>query len=98
MMTYMGYSFEGWYSINDTLPEVAGVYLITNSRGAVSGGIVDVGETDNLKNRIPSHERRDCWARNSGLYLYLHREDNKDQRLAIEKVIRNGNNLPCGSV
>lgn len=91
-VTYEGYVFNGPFSINASFNEVAGIYLITNSDGT----IVDVGETDNLKNRIPSHERRSCWARNNGINLYFHRENNQEQRLAKEKLFRVKSNPACG--
>lgn len=89
---YLGYTFNGPFLITTTFNEVAGVYIITTSGGVV----IDVGETDNLNNRIPSHERRACWTRNDGVNLYFHHERNKDQRLELEKTIRNKVPLACG--
>lgn len=91
-VTYGGYIFNGPFSIDGSFREVAGIYLITNS----NGNIVDVGETDNLKNRIPNHERRSCWARNNGIKLYFHHENNQEQRLAKEKLLRAKSDPACG--
>ena len=91
-INYQGYIFNGPFSINTSFNEVAGIYLITNSNGT----IIDVGETENLKERIPGHERKDCWTRNSGVNLYFHHENNSDKRLEKEKFFRNKSNPACG--
>ncbi len=91
-VNYEGYTFNGPFSINTSFNEVAGIYLITT----VNGNIVDVGETDNLKQRIPNHERRACWSRNNGVNLYFHHENDQKQRLAKEKFFRIKSNPSCG--
>lgn len=93
-ITYSGYTFTGPFLITTTFNEVAGVYMITNSNGTV----IDAGETDNLKIRIPSHERQSCWTKNDGAKLYFHREDNEDRRLAVERIVRNTANPVCGVI
>lgn len=90
--TYEGYTFNGPFSVNTNFNAVAGIYLITTLQGI----IVDVGETENLKERIPNHERRNCWTRNSGVNLYFHYESNQQQRLAKEKLFRTKSNPACG--
>lgn len=90
--TYEGYTFNGPFSVDASFRTVAGIYLITTSQGT----IVDVGETENLKERIPNHERRDCWAKNNGVNLYFHHENNQEQRLKKEKLFRIKGNLACG--
>lgn len=91
-ITYEGYTFNGPFSINTSFNEVSGIYLITN----INGTIVDVGETENLKERIPNHERRGCWEKNNGVNLYFHHENNENQRLAKEKLFRSKSNPACG--
>lgn len=89
----LGYDFVGPYSITTTsFNSVAGIYLIATS----GGNIVDIGETDNLKERIPNHERKDCWNRNSGVNLWFHFEGDSDQRLIKEKMLRNNYSPTCG--
>jgi hypothetical protein len=89
---YEGYKFEGPFSISEEFNAVAGIYLITNATGV----IIDVGETENLKVRIPSHERRDCWEKNGGIKLYFHFETNEQGRLKKEKDFREKSNPVCG--
>lgn len=89
---YEGYTFNGPFSINASFSEAAGIYLITNS----NGNIVDVGETENLKERISNHERHNCWTKNGGINLYFHHENNESQRLAKEKLFRSKSNPVCG--
>jgi len=93
-VTYEGYTFYGPFSVNISFKAVAGIYLITNSQGT----IVDVGETENLKERIPNHERRDCWSKNNGVNLYFHYEANQQQRLSKEKQFRVKSNPACGVI
>lgn len=91
--TVEGNIYDGPWSIsNTTFNEVAGVYLIVDTNGA----IVDVGETENLKGRIPNHERATCWSRNGGVNLWFHHELNQALRLIKEKHIRDKFNPVCG--
>jgi len=91
-ITYEGYVFNGPFSINTDFNTVAGIYLITTSQGT----IVDVGETENLKERVPNHERRNCWSRNNAVNLYFHHETSQQQRLVKEKFLRTKSNPACG--
>ena len=91
--TVEGSIYDGPYQINNTLfNEVAGVYLIVD----INGSIIDVGETENLKDRIPSHERSLCWNRQGGVNLWFHHEPNQSQRLYKEKHIRDTFQPVCG--
>ncbi len=92
MLNVLGYQFDGPYSVNEDFNNVAGVYIITTPNAV----IVDVGETENLKDRIPGHERRQCWIKNGGTIFYFHREVHSQNRLAIESLIRNKYNPACG--
>lgn len=88
-----GYNFDGPHQIaNTSFNEVAGIYLITDS----NGNVIDVGETENLKNRIANHERASCWSRNSGNTLWFHHESSQNNRLYREGVLRNLYNPACG--
>lgn len=91
-MEIQGYNFEGPYSTSTNFNAVAGVYLITTS----SNKIIDVGETDNLKERIPNHERRQCWENNDATSLWFHHESNRENRLSKEKKIRLYYDPVCG--
>lgn len=92
MANVHGFEFDGPHPVNATFNAVAGVYLIATP----SGVIVDVGETENLSERIPNHERRSCWRRNVGTNLWFHREACERERYVIERFIRNKENPACG--
>lgn len=88
-----GYTFEA-YSLNSGFNNVPGVYIIYTSQKWL-----DVGETDELGKRIPSHERRNCWVNNAGglpinlAFLYV---EPQNQRFNIEASLRNSLNPTCG--
>lgn len=94
MTNINGLQFDGPFSIRANFNPVAGVYLVVNS----SNNVVDVGETDSLKDRIPSHERQSCWSRNSSgvVSLYFHHEGNQQLRLQKESNLRGHFNPACG--
>jgi len=98
-MQIQGYEFEQPYFLNGTnFNNVSAVYVIYN---VVKGQTVwlDVGETDELGNRLANHERRDCWTNNSGggeLYVGVMRESNEAQRKNIEADLRNRLLPLCG--
>ena len=87
------YTFEV-YPLNTSFNDVPGIYVICTSQKWL-----DVGETDKLGQRIPSHERRNCWINNAGglpinlAFLYV---ESQDQRLNIEVSLRNSLNPTCG--
>ena len=90
-----GYQFEGPYHERSTnFNEVAAVYVILDT----NNNKIDVGETEQLKSRLSTHERRDCWEQNSegDIYVAVYQENNKDERLRIEKEIRSFYSFPCG--
>ena len=95
MIQINSYQFEGPYKEASTnFNEVAAVYVILD----VNDSKIDVGETDQLKTRLVSHERRDCWQRNSNedIYIAVYQEGSKEKRLRIEKGIRGLYSFPCG--
>lgn len=89
-----GSTFES-YPLNTSFNDVPGVYVIYTSQRWL-----DVGETDKLGQRIPSHERRDGWMNNaSGLPINIAflRIESQSRRLSIESNLRNSLNPICGS-
>src|SRR5258706_5474206 len=84
-MNLLDYSFEGPFSIDTAFNAVAGIYLILTPK---RNQVVDVGQTDNLGQRIPSHERKDSWKRCGGSELWFHRESVTDTRLVKEARLR----------
>lgn len=95
MINILGYSFEGpYYEMTTNFNEAGAVYVILDR----SNNKIDVGETDRLKTRLVTHERRNCWERYCGKDIYVATlgEENKEKRLIIEKRIRNSYRFPCG--
>jgi len=88
-----GNIYDGPHQISTSnFNRVSGVYLGVNSNGK----IVDVGETEDLSERIPNHERAVCWNNNGGYFLWFHREGNLLQRRLKEKQVRSKFNPACG--
>jgi len=94
VINILNYQFEGPYREAGTnFNEVAAVYVILEE----NNNWIDVGETDGLKTRLATHERRNCWERNTrDIYVAVYRENSKEERLRIEKEIRDSYNFPCG--
>jgi len=93
------YSFQGPYKDTDSLADRSGVYVIHCSRGNAYY-LIDVGESAEVKLRVDSHERKDCWSRNcrgtltvSVLYTPNLRQAG---RMKIERELREQYNPPCG--
>jgi len=62
MMTLkvLDYEFEGPFLTKEYIREEAGVYLVTKGEDD-DYEIIDVGISENLKERIANHDRKDCW-------------------------------------
>lgn len=95
MITIVGYNFEGPYSLDKTnFNDVAAVYLISDELGKK----IDVGETDKLKTRLATHERKDCWLKNAyrEIVVYALLENNQETRTIIERNVRSSFQFACG--
>ncbi len=96
---YFGYPFEDLVSDPSQLKSRSGVYVIwCKSDGNLS--VLDVGESQNVRERVMNHDRSDCWIRNcTGTINYSATyTPNKTEfeRLFIEQDIRGQTNPPCG--
>jgi len=96
------YEFEGLYASTDGLKNEAGIYIVVCSEGN-KFRVIDVGESDEVKNRIGTHERKDCWKRNCSTEnikfgVFYTPNLTEEKRREIEKEIRNSPNrdVPCG--
>jgi hypothetical protein len=100
---------DGPYPITqaDKLKNAPGVYTIwcrSSSRGTLidvgqcRGTLIDVGQSDNVRDRVMSHDRRECWNKNCKGSLEVAATYIKDeqQRLDLEKKIRQRRKPPCG--
>jgi len=94
-MEILGFEFEGPFDHNETFTADFGcIYVIIDSNSQ----LIDVGQTNNINDRLPSHERRTCWLNNNcpGKNLFVHTSSNETYRLDIEEAIRDKYKPACG--
>lgn len=94
-MNIQGYEFEGPFPLyTSSFNGVGAVYVISDDKNSS----IDVGQTDNLKERMSSHDREDCWVKNAtGKIVVYARVINKEEdRLFVESKIRNAHKFTCG--
>lgn len=97
-MLIAGYQFSEPKSLDGTnWKQVPAVYVVLD-RGIEKYRVVDVGETDKLKDRLANHERRPCWERNCNgkIFIAAKVERSESARQRIEGEIRKRYNPPCG--
>lgn len=98
---YLGYQFNGAYASPDSLESSPGVYVIW-CRCEDNWNVLDVGEAEDVRERIKNHERKACWEEHCSGEIYYSAtytstaEYSKDNRLEIEQRIRKLTNPPCG--
>lgn len=94
------YSFDGPYTSTNSLSESSGVYLILCKNPNGNYDTVDIGESANVKQRVESHDRAECWRNNcnSQLFVAVLYTPYKQQagRMEIEQDIRCKYDFPCG--
>ncbi len=95
--TKWGYEFDGPYSDGGILKEEAGVYVIWCDTGS-SWDVLDVGESEDVVDRINNHDRRDCWFLNcNGAVLYSAAYiSDPEKRRNLENRIRSLEKVACG--
>lgn len=91
------HQFTGPHINNNTIPPSSGVYLITTLAPNQNHTILDVGESNNIRDRISSHDRTSQWQNHqqNGLYAWV-LEANEAQRMLIEQAHRLAYNPVCG--
>ncbi|GAA5335981.1 hypothetical protein YIM730264_20040 [Thermus hydrothermalis] len=100
-ITIVRWTFEGPYPLGETwrLQDRSGVYVILDLHPD-GYYCLDVGESAQVKTRVETHDRTDCWRRHRGgaLYVAVLYTPNLQQpgRSAIEQEIRRQYNPPCG--
>ncbi len=96
------WTFEGPYALTETwrLEDRSGVYVVLCPTQQNCYRVIDVGESAQVKARVETHDRKDCWQRNCGVTLYVAvlYTPNLQQpgRSAIEQEIRREYSPPCG--
>lgn len=98
-MQIIGYNFEQPYILKTTgfrdVPAVYVVYTVINGRTVW----LDVGETDELGNRIANHDRKNCWLRHANdneIYIGVKQEAGEFTRRQVEVDLRNKLLPLCG--
>ena len=99
-ITISDYEFEGPYPDTSRLRHAAGVYAILDHRRDLKWWVIDVGESEDVRSRVDTHDRKNCWE--------LHRQGTlgvavlytpgwtADQRRELERQVRRTFNPPCG--
>ena len=90
-----GCQFDGSYDSPESLQPMAGVYVIW-----CEFRVLDVGEADDVRERVSNHDRADCWSQHcSGTIRYSATYTpnlQQSERIAIEQRIRILEHPPCG--
>jgi len=94
-----GYEFEGPFTSTDSLKKFSGVYAIHYKNNEGKYTRLDVGESEDIKDRVETHDRKDCWSKNArGVITVSAHYCSENERMRIEKIIRDNSNLPCGKI
>lgn len=90
------YQFDGPHSTIDSLQNQSGVYVISTNAGNYHK-VIDAGESHAIKIRISSHDRAQLWKQYviDGLYASVYYCD-EASRMALERLVRDSHNPPCG--
>ena len=92
-------NWDGPYPIAQAgkLKNAPGVYVI-RCRSSSGNTLIDVGQSDKVRDRVMNHDRRECWEKNckGELEVAATYIPDEQQRLNIEKQIRQRYNPPCG--
>lgn len=91
------YEFDGTYSDTRFLRPEPGVYIIWCDSGNIRT-FLDVGESDNVLDRINNHERKDCWFQNcQGIIQHsvVYIADQKERRDLVDRI-KSAEQMACG--
>ncbi len=85
------YNFEGPYFNTGSLEDKSGIYAILYEVGGKLY-LTDVGESSEVKTRVETHDREDCWERNcNGIIKYAAyyiEHGKKPSRIEVKRDIR----------
>lgn len=89
--------FQGPYTNNNQLAALSGVYVITTLAQNGKHTILDVGESENIYQRISNHDRTQQWRNNAmnGVHAWVLHCD-EQARTLIEPAIRLAYKPVCG--
>jgi hypothetical protein len=94
------YHAEGPFGNENNLQPQSGVYVILGrGNGTANWNVVDIGESENIRERVANHDRAPCWrgqghAQLSVAAIYA----DARSRMLIERQLRAQFNPPCGLI
>jgi hypothetical protein len=95
-----GYQFDGAYTSPDSLEPLPGIYIIWCRSKQGTWQVLDIGESENVKESSNNHERRPCWLQNCQGQIYYSAtytpNIGKNKRLEIEEKLRSESRPLCG--
>lgn len=91
--------FEGPFKDTFLLRNSPGVYVILGNNGGENWTVIDVGESQDVRQRVERHDRKACWQLQNlaNLAVAAHYPYDEHYRKNLEKEIRSFYNPPCGS-
>lgn len=102
-LTIEGYPFVCVRLSDADFTDSAAIYVIICVAQDGSWTPLDVGQSGELGSRIDSHERKACWFRNcqnNNIWVCVYRmpsdQYTKEDRLRIERLLRQKLRPPCG--
>jgi len=93
------YHADGPFGNENSLLERSGVYVILGrSQQTARWNVVDVGESENIRDRVANHDRGPCWRGqgHSQLAVAAIYTDERN-RMLIERELRAQYSPPCGT-
>ena len=72
-----GFTFKGSFPVSFSFDKKPGVYIVANNKNKIA----DIGETENLKERISAYRRGRGWS------VWYCNEENQKMRQRIKKFI-----------
>lgn len=99
-ITISNHTFEGPYTDTAYLKNQQGIYVILDKRSDGKWHVIDVGESEDVKDRVENHDRKDCWERNRqgelAVAVLYTPGWTAQQRRALESKIREAFSPACG--
>ncbi len=91
-----GKKYRYWvHSLNTTFKDSAGNYIYAKRTASGKWTPVYIGETENLANRLPNHEKLPCVHRNGGTHIHAHTSGGQLERRREESDLLANFDPPC---
>ena len=94
------YQADGPFSNTEPLGRQSGVYVILGRNNQfLNWSVVDVGESQDIRDRVENHDRKPCWAGQGYSELGVAAiYSDQANRMMIERQLRTQFNPPCGLI